>query len=61
MKPLLISSGEPAGIGPDLCLELANHNIPAVVLGDISLLEKRARELNLKIQFIEYQTNKTTE
>jgi 4-hydroxythreonine-4-phosphate dehydrogenase len=54
MNPLLISSGEPAGIGPDLCLALAGHEVPLVVLGDPLVLESRARELNYSIKFIEY-------
>ncbi|AMP88470.1 4-hydroxythreonine-4-phosphate dehydrogenase PdxA [Legionella pneumophila] len=54
MNPLLISSGEPAGIGPDLCLALAETDLPVVILGDLSLLETRARELNLCIKFLEY-------
>ncbi|HAU1152254.1 TPA: 4-hydroxythreonine-4-phosphate dehydrogenase PdxA [Legionella pneumophila] len=54
MNPLLVSSGEPAGIGPDLCLALAETDLPVVVLGDLSLLEARARELNLCIEFLEY-------
>lgn len=55
MKPLLVSSGEPAGIGPDLCLELANLEVPLVILGDQSILEERADILNKKIKFITYQ------
>ena len=55
MKPLLVSSGEPAGIGPDLCLALAGHDVPLVVLGDKGILEQRARELNLTIVFDEYK------
>ena len=55
MKPLLISSGEPAGIGPDLCLALAAHNLPIVVMGDQSMLATRAHELGLDINFIEYR------
>ncbi|HBI22072.1 MAG TPA: 4-hydroxythreonine-4-phosphate dehydrogenase PdxA [Legionella sp.] len=54
MKPLLVSSGEPAGIGPDLCLALAGHNVPLVVLGDKQVLEQRARQLNWSIAFDEY-------
>jgi len=56
MNPLLISSGEPAGIGPDLCLALAEFELPVVVLGDRGVLEARAKELNKSIQIIEYQT-----
>lgn len=55
MKPVLVSSGEPAGIGPDLCLALAAYDLPVVILGDQSLLKTRARELNQQVQFINYQ------
>lgn len=54
MIPLLISSGEPAGIGPDLCLELAECDVPLVILGDMSLLQARAKELKKSVQLIEY-------
>ncbi|MBA2650312.1 MAG: 4-hydroxythreonine-4-phosphate dehydrogenase PdxA [Legionella sp.] len=57
MKPLLISSGEPAGIGPDLCLDLAKYALPVVVLGDLNLLKRRARDLNLNIHFLMYEPN----
>lgn len=59
MKPLLISSGEPAGIGPDLCLSLAQHNLPVVVLGDKSVLQQRAELLKQKICFVDYGFDKT--
>ena len=41
------TSGEPAGIGPDICLHLADHDAPArlVVLGDRVLLNERARKI----------------
>ncbi len=54
MKPVLITSGEPAGIGPDLCLSLVNCPWPLVVLGDKALLQQRAQQLNLAINFIDY-------
>lgn len=56
MKPLLVSSGEPAGIGPDLCLALANCDIPLVILGDQAVLAARAKQLHLEICFISYQS-----
>ena len=54
--PLYVTSGEPAGIGPDICLSLAQRvdERPVVVLGDRNLLEQRAQKLGLDIQFIEY-------
>lgn len=61
MRPLLISSGEPAGIGPDICLALASYDLPVVILGDQTLLEARARELNQGIHFIVYAPGKPIE
>lgn len=53
MKPVLpviaVTSGEPAGIGPELCLRLNERDFPAhlVVLADRHLLEERARALGI--------------
>lgn len=55
MKPLLITSGEPAGIGPDLCLSLAKLDLPVVVMADVLMLEARAKLLGQKIIFDEYK------
>ena len=43
--------GEPAGIGPDLCLMMAQHSFPAqlVVIADPELLDQRSRELDLNV------------
>lgn len=54
MKPLLVTSGEPAGIGPDICLALAGHPIPLVVLANKTLLEARAAMLGLEVIFEDY-------
>lgn len=52
---IAITSGEPAGIGPELCLRLAERQWPArlVVLGDRELLAERARSLGLDASRIE--------
>ena len=44
---IVITSGEPAGIGPELCLALTEREFPArlVILGDWQLIEERARLL----------------
>ncbi len=55
MKPILVTSGEPAGIGPDLCLALAGSDIPLVVYGDLQLLQARAIQLAKPIVFVPYQ------
>ncbi len=52
---MLVSMGEPAGIGPDVCLALAGHPIPLVILGDKALLKMRAAKLGLSIVFHDYQ------
>ncbi len=56
MLPLYITSGEPAGIGPDICLSLAERidERPIVVLADINMLRDRANMLKQDIQIIEY-------
>jgi 4-hydroxythreonine-4-phosphate dehydrogenase len=52
---IAVTSGEPAGIGPDICLRLAERNWPArlVVLGDRELFAERARALGLDLDAIE--------
>jgi 4-hydroxythreonine-4-phosphate dehydrogenase len=44
---IVVSSGEPAGIGPDICLALAEREIRArlAVLGDPTVLAARGRAL----------------
>ena len=43
-KPLVVTAGEPAGIGPELCVALASERLAAdiVVLSDPDLLRARA-------------------
>ena len=57
MRPLYITSGEPAGIGPDISLSLAARvdERLIVVLADIDMLRDRAKMLNINIQIIEYK------
>lgn len=57
MLPLYVTSGEPAGIGPDICLSLAERvdERPIVVLADIHLLKQRAELLKMKVDLLEYQ------
>jgi 4-hydroxythreonine-4-phosphate dehydrogenase len=54
---IAVTSGEPAGIGPDLCLQLARGPLPCelVCLGDRELLAARARQLDLKINLWDYE------
>jgi len=58
--PLAITAGEPAGIGPDLCLQLAvaPPGIPFVVIGDKHLLQQRAAQLGIALQVHEMVSGK---
>jgi len=48
---IAITAGEPAGIGPDLCIQLAqqNHDVELVVIADPDLLKQRAAQLGLPL------------
>ncbi len=61
MLPLAVTSGEPAGIGPDLCLRLAcqPRERELVVLGDKTLLRERAAQLGLDVEFRDYKGGQT--
>jgi 4-hydroxythreonine-4-phosphate dehydrogenase len=52
---IVVSSGEPAGIGPDICLALASRPYAAriAVLGDVQLLGERARLLGSRVELHE--------
>lgn len=51
MNPIVITPGEPAGIGPDIVIKLAQHKllIPLIVIADRSLMMERAKKLDLEI------------
>lgn len=53
---IAVTAGEPAGIGPDLCVLLARHKLPArvVVIADKTLLAKRAKMLKKKIHLVDF-------
>jgi 4-hydroxythreonine-4-phosphate dehydrogenase len=52
-----VTSGEPAGVGPDLCLQLARGPLPCelICVADRELLHARARQLSLKINLWDYE------
>lgn len=53
---LILTAGEPAGIGPDLCIQLAQtvQSCQLTVIADRELIGERARLLNLPIELHEY-------
>lgn len=64
MLPLIaVTSGEPAGIGPELCLRLAGPRTDArlVVLGDRHLLAERAAQLGLDVQLVDYAAGEASQ
>ncbi|MDO8263191.1 MAG: 4-hydroxythreonine-4-phosphate dehydrogenase PdxA [Gallionella sp.] len=54
--PLVLTAGEPAGIGPDLCVQLAVAPpvFPFVVVADKNLLQQRAEQLGIALQVQDY-------
>ncbi|MCW1253982.1 4-hydroxythreonine-4-phosphate dehydrogenase PdxA, partial [Shewanella baltica] len=58
-KRIAVTPGEPAGIGPDLVVQLAQQAWPAelVVCADPELLTSRAKRLGLQVTFRPYQPN----
>lgn len=56
---IAITPGEPAGIGPDLIIALAQQNWPAelVVFADRNLLLERAAMLGLPLTLVDYQAS----
>lgn len=52
-----LTTGEPAGIGPDICIELAQsaHRADIIAIGDGDLLQARARVLNRPLTLRPYR------
>jgi 4-hydroxythreonine-4-phosphate dehydrogenase len=55
-SPLILTAGEPAGIGPDLCVRLAQDppDIPLVILANRELIAQRAGQLGLSFDVPDY-------
>ena len=54
--PIVVTPGEPAGIGPELCIQLVQSALttPIVFMADSSLLLDRAKEVNLALNIVEW-------
>ncbi|MBL8498750.1 4-hydroxythreonine-4-phosphate dehydrogenase PdxA [Nitrosomonas sp. JL21] len=52
---IALTAGEPAGIGPDLCIQIAQRPWPCklVVIADHELLQIRAQQLRLPLRLID--------
>lgn len=57
---IVISSGESAGIGPEISLAIADQDWPVqlVVLADLNVLKTYAKAINKNVQFEEYDPKK---
>jgi 4-hydroxythreonine-4-phosphate dehydrogenase len=55
---IALTAGEPAGIGPDLCVALARESLPCrlSVLGDVDVLRARARALGVAVDLVQSET-----
>lgn len=55
-RNLILTAGEPAGIGPDLCVQIAQRDLPCrlIVIADRELLRERARLLRLPLEITDY-------
>ncbi len=63
-KPrILVTAGEPAGIGPDLVIKLTQikHDYDLTIIGDPDLLLQRAQQLSHSLNIITSSTPKTGE
>jgi len=62
-KPLIVTAGEPAGIGPELCVTLALETLPCdiVVVTDPDLLRSRAEMTGIEVLITEIDADKAGE
>ncbi len=60
-KPMVVTAGDPAGIGPELCLSLADTDWARqlVVIADPDMLAERAKILGSKVELREYVADST--
>lgn len=58
-RRLALTPGEPAGIGPELCVQIAQqgHADQLIAVADPQLLEQRARLLGLDLELQPFDPN----
>lgn len=56
MKPIVVTPGDPAGIGPDILLKIVSRNfsMPMIAVANKNFLMQRASQLNLNIECVDY-------
>lgn len=63
---LAITTGEPAGIGPDLLIQLASKqqnyqdDAQLIVIADKQMMQQRADQLGIKISFLDYDEDQAS-
>jgi 4-hydroxythreonine-4-phosphate dehydrogenase len=59
MKRIALTLGEPAGIGVDLCIQLAQQDLPCqlVAIGSPELLRQRAEQLCSPLKLVEFNAD----
>lgn len=59
IRPIVITPGEPLGIGPDIVIKLLQKklNYPYIIICDPEMMSKRASQLNLKFDLSQNQEN----
>jgi 4-hydroxythreonine-4-phosphate dehydrogenase len=59
LSRIALTAGEPAGIGPDLCIQLAQTNLPCelVVIASPELLAERAKQLAMPLSIKIFDSN----
>ena len=57
MPPVVVTPGEPAGIGPDICVQMAQRqpDVRWVTIADPDLLEERAAQLGLPLEVVPFE------
>ncbi len=58
-RALAITAGEPAGVGPDLLIQIAQQSwpVPLVAIADPVLLQQRAAQLGLPLKLLPYHAD----
>ena len=53
---LILTAGEPAGVGPDLCVQIAQKELPCklIVIADKNLLRDRAKIMQCSLELLDY-------
>ncbi|MGR9000550.1 MAG: 4-hydroxythreonine-4-phosphate dehydrogenase PdxA, partial [Gammaproteobacteria bacterium] len=59
IQRIALTPGEPAGIGPELCIQLAQQDLPCqlIVIASPDLLRQRAKQLGHVIQINEFDSS----